>query len=134
MPHPVWPLFDLVVRRPRLELRYVDEALATSLALLAAAGVHPPDAMPFSVPWTRPAPGGELERGVLQHHWRTRAAHAADDWHLPFGVLLDGEVVGRSARAGVRAPRRGRGDHGLLGRRPRVVRRHLEARLRGERL
>lgn len=93
MPHPVWPLFDLVVRTPRLELRYPDDGLALALARLAAQGVHPPDRMPFSVPWTRKGPG-ELERSVLQHQWRTRAEHALDDWHLPFAVLLDGEVVG----------------------------------------
>ena len=40
MTHPVWPLFDLRVVTPRLELRYVDDALAVELAQLAAQG-HP---------------------------------------------------------------------------------------------
>ena len=40
MAHPYWPLFDLVVRTPRLVLRYVDDALAVDLATLAASGIH----------------------------------------------------------------------------------------------
>ena len=45
MTHPVWPLFDLRVHTPKLELRYIDDDLATELAQLASArhprpGVH----------------------------------------------------------------------------------------------
>src|SRR4051812_11182861 len=50
-----WPLFGLRVCTPRLELRYVDDELARALAELAIDGIHPPDTMPFNVPWSRQA-------------------------------------------------------------------------------
>ena len=52
MPHPYWPLFDLVVRTPILTLRYIDDALAVELATLISRPIHDPDKMPFAVPWT----------------------------------------------------------------------------------
>ena len=57
MTHPVWPLFDLRVRTPRLELRYIDDEMATELALLATKGIHDADFMPFTMPWSlEPSP------------------------------------------------------------------------------
>ena len=38
----IWPLFDLRVSTPRLELRYVDDELGHALARLAAHGIHDP--------------------------------------------------------------------------------------------
>jgi RimJ/RimL family protein N-acetyltransferase len=93
MAHPYWPLFDLVVRTPTLELRYVDDDIATALAALAAKGVHDPAVMPFSFPWTD-VPSPQLERNSLQWFWRTRAELQPDAWSLPMGVVVDGEVVG----------------------------------------
>ena len=90
---PHWPLFGLRVRSPKLEMRYVDDELAMALAELAALGIHAPDTMPFSVPWSD-VPSPQLERNTLLHLWRVRASHEVDDWHLPFAALVDGEVVG----------------------------------------
>jgi RimJ/RimL family protein N-acetyltransferase len=91
--HPDWPLFDLRIRTPRIELRPPDDADAQALANLAATGIHDPDEMPFEVPWTDlPAP--ELRRGALQFYWRQRAEWTTDHWHLPFAVFEDGELVG----------------------------------------
>jgi hypothetical protein len=56
-----WPLFDLRVRTPRLELRGIDDALAVQLADLAAEGIHDPATMPFDRPWTR-LPPDDLRR------------------------------------------------------------------------
>lgn len=88
-----WPLFDLVVRTPRLELRYADDELTLAAAELGARGVHAPEMMPFNVPWTD-APLGEQERNSLQHYWLTRATWTRDSWRCPMVVLVDGEVVG----------------------------------------
>ena len=52
MPHPYWPLFDLRVRTPRLELRYPSDDDLVALVDLARMGIHPPETMPFSTPWT----------------------------------------------------------------------------------
>ena len=46
---PLWPLFGVEVRTPRLTLRYVDDKLAAALARLATAGVHDAATMPFSL-------------------------------------------------------------------------------------
>jgi len=96
-----WPLFDLVVRTPRLELRYVDDDLAGRLVDLAARGVHDPATMPFRIPWTDAEPP-ELQRASLRYYWGNRARLSPDDWVLDLAVLVDGEVVGA---AGLQAQR-----------------------------
>lgn len=93
MTHPYWPFFDLRIRTPRLELRYPDDDDLMALAALAAAGIHPPDFMPFSVPWTD-VPSPQQERNTLQFHWRARADLTADAWGLHFVVREAGVVVG----------------------------------------
>ena len=93
MGHPYWPLFDLRVRTPRLELRPPDDELAVELAALAAAGIHDPDTMPFAIPFTdQPSP--QMERSSLQYFWRTRAEWTPQKWALPLAVIADGAVVG----------------------------------------
>jgi len=98
-----WPLFDLVVRTPRLELRYVDDELAGLLVDLAARGVHDPATMPFRIPWTDAEPP-ELQRASLRYYWGNRARLSPDDWVLDLAVLVDGEVVGAAGLQGERFP------------------------------
>jgi RimJ/RimL family protein N-acetyltransferase len=93
MAHPYWPLFDLVVRTPRLELRYPDDELVVGMIDAIRGGIHDPATMPFSEPWTD-APFSELQHTSLQHLWRARAEHTADSWRLHLLVLCDGQVVG----------------------------------------
>ena len=89
-----WPFFGLSITTPRLELRYVDDDLADGLMQLAARdGVHAPDFMPFTVPWTRFEPP-HLQRQGMQHYWRGRASLAPERWTLPFAVFDDGTLVG----------------------------------------
>ncbi|MGD9997821.1 MAG: GNAT family N-acetyltransferase [Ilumatobacteraceae bacterium] len=93
MAHPVWPLFDLRVATPRLELRYIDDALGTELALLAARGIHDPAQMPFAMPWTDVA-SPDLERNAMQWYWRCRAETSPSNFHIDLAALVDGEVIG----------------------------------------
>lgn len=86
-------MFDLAVTTPRIELRYPTDDLVLAVANAAAAGIHPPDEMPFSIPWTRQPPGA-LERGVCQFLWSRRAGLTADDWGLPFVVIDAGQPIG----------------------------------------
>ncbi len=51
-----WPLRHLVLRTPRLELRPVDDDGLFALAELARLGVHAPELMPFTTPWTDATP------------------------------------------------------------------------------
>jgi hypothetical protein len=46
----LWPIAGLVVRTPRLELRWPYDDDLVALASLAGEGVHGPDEMPFSTP------------------------------------------------------------------------------------
>lgn len=71
----------------------MDDQLIFELAHLAARGVHDPDRMPFSTPWTRGAPA-QIMRNVLTYQWATRPAIAPDRFRLNCAVLVDGVVVG----------------------------------------
>jgi RimJ/RimL family protein N-acetyltransferase len=94
MSHPdPWPLRELVLRTPRLELRPDDDEGLRELAEVAYGGIHPPEVMPFSEPWTDAQPE-YLGRGTLQYHWRVRAALAPGSWSVNFLVRSAGRVVG----------------------------------------
>ncbi len=95
MPGPAsfWPLFDLVVRTPRLELRLPREAEFAALIDLADAGIHEPDTMPFFVPWTD-LESGPRARETAKWLWSHRANWSPDKWTFTAGVFVDGRPVG----------------------------------------
>ncbi|MBY0440819.1 MAG: GNAT family N-acetyltransferase [Mycobacteriaceae bacterium] len=88
-----WPLFDLRIKTSRLLLRLPTEELCDQLVDTALDGVHPPDQMPFSVPWTR-APRTELPFNLLSYLWQELAGFSPDRWTLPLAVLIDGRAAG----------------------------------------
>ncbi|MDT0270882.1 GNAT family protein [Streptomyces sp. DSM 44915] len=93
-----WPLAGLRLRTPRLELRLPDDEELAGLADLAAAGVHPPAEMPFSVPWTdRPPPAQQL--ATIQHHWLARANLTPERWSLDLAAFVAGRPVGTQSLA-----------------------------------
>jgi len=96
MTHPIWPFYDLCVRTPQIELRYVDDELATDLAALAAKGIHEPGVMPFISPWTE-VPSPQIERNTVQSFWRRRAELSAAAWTLSLAVIVGGSVAGLTA-------------------------------------
>lgn len=89
----LWPLSGLRVRSGDLELRYMDDTDVVALARLAADGIHTPDLMPFTVPWTRGTPT-EIARSILTYQWGARASFTQDNWKLELAVVRDGEVLG----------------------------------------
>jgi RimJ/RimL family protein N-acetyltransferase len=91
-----WPLRNLVLRTPRLELRPDDDAGLFELIDVARAGIHPPEYMPFGVAWTD-VPDAELGINSLRHYWSHRAQLRPDDWHVHFLIRLDGRVIGDQA-------------------------------------
>ena len=93
MTHPIWPLFDLHVTTPQLELRYIDDELGCELALLAAQGVHAADFMPFVIEWTD-VPADRLTVESMQYYWRCRAELTSESWSINFAVIVDGRVIG----------------------------------------
>ncbi|GAY09172.1 GNAT family N-acetyltransferase [Pseudonocardia sp. N23] len=88
-----WPLRHLVLRTPRLDLRPDDDSGLDDLVAVAHRGVHPPEQMPFHVPWTDADPR-YLGRGMLQHFWQQRSVLAPENWALHFLVRVEGRVVG----------------------------------------
>lgn len=93
MPHPYWPLFDLRIRTPRLELRVPTDDDFPALLDAIDAGIHDPALMPFSFAWTDAEPPVRRTNAV-QHWWRTRAEWTADKWDLELAVEFEGTLVG----------------------------------------
>jgi RimJ/RimL family protein N-acetyltransferase len=91
-----WPLFGLRITTPHVVLRYPDDRDCSTLADIAAEGIHDPEFMPFSIPWTDVEPP-MLQRQTMQYYWGTRARWTADRWELPMAVVLSGAVVGLQA-------------------------------------
>jgi RimJ/RimL family protein N-acetyltransferase len=94
-----WPLRRLVLRTPRLELRPDDDAGLLELVDEAYRGVHPPEQMPFLVPWTDSEPA-ELGRRMLQFYWDARGRLTPDNWSIHFLVRLEGRVIGEQTVTG----------------------------------
>ena len=90
----LWPLFDLRICTPRLELRPPSDADVFALVELAAQGVHDPETMPFRIPWTD-VPPPQFQRNALQFHWGLRSMWTPQRWHLACAVSVDGEIVGQ---------------------------------------
>lgn len=88
-----WPLFDLRVRGPRVELRLPRDDEIGGLIEVARAGIHDPNFMPFLNPWTE-APTPELERNFLRWQWRHRAEWTPESWNLVLGVFTEGRPIG----------------------------------------
>ena len=93
MTHPYWPLFDLRIRTPRLEIRLPTDEELVALVAVADEGIHDPSTMPFAIAWTdRPSP--QRQRESLQWYWGRRAGWRPEDWSLTGGVFVDGRPVG----------------------------------------
>lgn len=84
------PLYGLRVRTPRLELRLPTEAELVELYEVAAAGIHPPEEMPFAVPWTDDL---TLESFLGYYRWQ-RESWRPESWSLELGTWADGILSG----------------------------------------
>jgi RimJ/RimL family protein N-acetyltransferase len=82
----------VVVRCGDLELRGLDDQALGELVTVAQAGIHPPDFMPFLVPWTDSLAAGPEK--FLQYHWHNRATFSVQEWQLHLGAWWQGELVG----------------------------------------
>lgn len=101
-----WPLFDLVLRTPRLELRPLRDEDLDDLVDAALSGIHGSDVHPFPARWNVGTPD-EVRRRVLQYQWQQRASASPDDWGLQLGVRFEGRVIGvQDVRASALAVRR----------------------------
>ncbi len=89
----IYPVLGLRIRAGELELRGISDDDIVALVDLVRGGVHPPEQMPFSTPWTD-APPDRLPLTFAQYHWDKRGAFRPERWTLDLAVVWDGVVVG----------------------------------------
>jgi RimJ/RimL family protein N-acetyltransferase len=92
----------LRVRTPRLELRLPSREELLELAEVARAGIHPPERMPFYVPWSDRAPLEEFPDEFVAHHEGRIAGWDDEAWSLGLVAFHEGRPVGEQSlrRAG----------------------------------
>ncbi len=88
-----WPPYAFTVSCGDLSLRVVRDDDLPELIELVRDGVHEPERMPFSVPWTR-TPPERLPAEYLRYHWSARHQVSPQDWQLHCAVRLGGVLVG----------------------------------------
>ncbi len=90
-------LYGLRLDTPRLELRLGGRAELEALAEVAKAGIHPPDEMPFAVPWTDGSRDPGFVADFVAHHEEALAAWSHDEWRLNLLAFHEGAPVGSQA-------------------------------------
>ncbi|MFI5259019.1 MAG: GNAT family N-acetyltransferase [Candidatus Limnocylindrales bacterium] len=90
--HP-WPLFDLRLRTPGLELRLPTDEDLLELVRVARAGIFDEDRPAFMVAWHK-LPSPAFERQFLLHWWAVRGGWNPSKWALGLAVLHDGRAIG----------------------------------------
>lgn len=98
-----WPLFDLAIRTPRLELRYADDALLVALGDLMTDDVLGGGA-PFDGDSSFYVDPPERQRRAIRSSWDIRSRTSPDWWVLQMVVLVDGEVAGIQALTAIEFP------------------------------
>ena len=77
-----------------MELRLPSEDDLVELARLAEDGIHPPEQMPFYVPWTDRIGEPGFVDDFVAFHLRQRREWTAERWQLLLGTWADGHLAG----------------------------------------
>ena len=88
-----WPLFELAITTPRLELRYATDALLLELARVAH-DVIAPGTLPFDGNASFYDTSIAGRRRWLAGQWGARARTTPQWWALVFAVVVDDRAVG----------------------------------------
>lgn len=88
-----WPLLDLRLRTPRLELRLPTDDDLLALTKVAREGVVDEGRTVFMVPWHE-LPSPAFERQFLLHWWSVRGNWSPAAWVLGLAVVADGRPIG----------------------------------------
>ena len=88
------PLYALGLRTPRLELRLATRDELAELANLVREGIHPPEEMPFEVPWTDRSHEEGFVDSFVEFHEAALRAWQPERWSLNLIAFLDGRSVG----------------------------------------
>lgn len=93
MEHPDWPIFAVRLTTPRLTLRPIGEHDIPAVIAAIKTGIHDPATTPFASAFTD-AESPDLERNTYRWYATTTIAALPEKWDLPFGVWLDGALIG----------------------------------------
>jgi RimJ/RimL family protein N-acetyltransferase len=93
MPDHPWPIFDLRLRTPRLELRLPTDDELIDLMRRARKGVVEEGRVFFASPW-HDLPSPAFERQFLLHWWKARGSWTPANWVLGLGVFAEGRPIG----------------------------------------
>jgi RimJ/RimL family protein N-acetyltransferase len=97
-----YPLLDLRVSTPTLELRAATDELLDELAETVRAGKTHADPAPYDDPMSFYEPDPDLRvAGWLRAIWRRRGTVEPGMWRLYFVVMVDGRPVGEQTLTGV---------------------------------
>ncbi|MHB8958144.1 MAG: GNAT family N-acetyltransferase [Candidatus Limnocylindrales bacterium] len=88
-----FPVLGLRITAGNLVLHGIDDETLAELIELARCGVHPPDRMPFKVPWTD-TPPDRFALSFAQYHWGVRTEFSPTRWRFELAVRWHGELVG----------------------------------------
>src|SRR3954465_12854380 len=96
-----YPLFDVGVSTPTLELRGATDELLDELAELVRAGKTHADPAPYADPMSFYEPDPALRVAKwLRAIWRQRGRVEPGAWRLYFVVVLEGRPVGEQTLTG----------------------------------
>ena len=92
----LWPPYGVRVTEHDLTLTVVTDDDIPGLVGLALAGIHPPDTMPFQMPWTLDDPAA-LPASMIRYYSGVRAGFTPAKFELVFAVRVGGTLVGIQA-------------------------------------
>jgi len=95
--HPYWPMFDIRLTTPDLQLRHLTEA---DLSTLAAILPEDTEQDPSLTTYDGLDPAVNRKVRVYQGYWRALAAWRTQSWALAFGVFHNDELVGHQGLEG----------------------------------
>jgi RimJ/RimL family protein N-acetyltransferase len=106
------PLYELRLRTSRLELRLGSREELVELGRLAQQGIHPPEEMPFEVPWTDRAGEPHFVEEFLAYHQATLREWSPARWSLNLLAFVEGRPVGSQSMRAEEFPARREVDTG----------------------
>ncbi len=89
----IWPPYRLTLIENDLTMSVITDDDIPGLVDLALRGIHEPEQMPFSMPWTTAEPD-QLPANMIRFYSSVRAGFTPENFHLLFAVRVGGELAG----------------------------------------
>ena len=89
----IWPPSAVSITEHNLTLSVVTDSDVPGLVDLALSGIHPPDVMPFAIPWSTADPD-VLPGNMVRYFSSVRAEFRPEKFALIFAVRIDTNLIG----------------------------------------